>query len=161
MISRTILFLVAAWLAVSITVKLARYLPERETAVARAERIVSALLAQEGWQAGARISLTKAAVYQAHLFVKPGCPRPIAIVVLGSSDEAESLISQRLGSNVAYIGAAGASAHQDIPAFVGRALMAGSTFRHALPTIAVSPAPTIEPHPCAPPVQAAWTALER
>ena len=158
---RTMLILLAAWLAAGVGAKVLRYLPEQESSATHANAAVEHFLAQAGWQPGARVPLTKAAVYEARLFVKEGCSRPLAIIVLGSADEAASMIALRFGSDVAYLEAGELTASPATSRFFARALMAGGGLLGArvLPILAVVPAPSDDELSCAPPPKRAWAAI--
>ena len=81
--------------------------------------------------------------------------------MLGSADEAASMIALRFGSDVAYLEAGELTASPATSRFFARALMAGGGLLGArvLPILAVVPAPPDDDLPCAPPPKRSWAAI--
>lgn len=158
--SRAVLILLATWICVSAAGKAWRYMPDRVSGEAHARQVVREFLAGEGWQFSRGVPLTRAALYQADVFEKPGCPAPMAVVVLGSADEASASIRLKLGDDVGYIDAGSRQATHDPAAFLHRVWqVAGLGHDAPLPRLAVTPAPGQGPAPCRPPELAAWAGL--
>jgi hypothetical protein len=143
--------------------KALRYLSEGEPAPARAGAAVEIFLAAAGWQPGRKLPLTAAGTYEVQLYRKDGCPTPIAIVVLGPADEIQSMISLKLGADVAYLEAGKLSPRPSAPGVFRHMIVAGASLMttHVLPIIAIAPAPGVEGAPCAPPPRAAWLKMNR
>ena len=159
----TLIALLAAWLALSIGGKVARYAPEQEAAGPRAERLVREFLGAYGWSLADRQKMTRAGLYTAQVFVKAGCDERIAVAALGAADEAADVAVDQLGPDVAFLEDGRFSARPSAGAFFAGAARAGLTLesRRLLPTLAVAPAPPRTEAPCTPPPAGAWANLGR
>ena len=99
----TLIALLAAWLALGIGGKVARYPPEQEAAGPRAERLVREFLGAYGWSLAERQKMTRAGLYTAQVFVKAGCDQRIAVAALGAADEAADVAVDPPGQDVAFL----------------------------------------------------------
>jgi len=150
----------AAWLALGVGGKLVRYAPEREAAGPRIERLTREFLVARGWTVADRTAITGAGLYAAQSFTKPGCPRPLRVVVLGPSAEASEVVRASLGADTALVGDRRSTAETSPIAYAAGIARAGlslsadqTTFR-----LAMSPAPKAG-DPCSPPAADTWATI--
>jgi hypothetical protein len=153
----TLLF--SCWLALGVGGKILRYGPEREQAAPRTERLVRSLLESQGWRFVDRRPITKAGLYAAQSFTKPGCARPLEVAVIGASNEAFEVVMASLGPDAAVLDDGRITARPSGVDFAARAMRGGLSFtsdRLLLPMV-VSPAPAADDHSwCASPAPAQW-----
>ena len=132
--SRTLIALLAAWLALSIGGKVARYAPEQEAAGPRADRLVREFLGAYGWSLAERQKMTRAGLYTAQIFNKAGCDQRMAVAALGAADEAADVAVDQLGQDVAFLEDGQFSARPSAGAFFASAARAGLTLELASPS---------------------------
>ena len=139
--------------------------PLDAAAPARIAQRISAIAARHGWSP-ADLPGDGRETFQWLAFAKPGCYRPLTVALLKTSGDLDSLARTIYGPDVAFVDGSSLD--------VGPATLFGAAYgrakrlatsvagqpSHALPRLAVHPAPAAGPgEPCAGPPQAAW--LER
>ena len=153
----------ALWLAVGGGGKLLRYAPARESAAPRTERLVREFLAARGWTLAGRSPITRAGLYSAQLFTRPGCTETLRVAVVGNSSEASEVVLAGLGADTAFLNDGRFSARPATNAFAAQVLRASLSLSAdwiMLP-VAVAPAPRIgDRSSCAPPVPDEWAQID-
>lgn len=129
-------------LVAGLGLRIARYGDAAPSLETRGEAAIAALLTGAGWSADQAAPLTSDGAFRVLAFRKPGCARPIAVVLLMTGAETASLALRRLGPDATVIA----------PPSGG-----------SMPHMAVAPAPLSTATPmadrCAPPPLEAWHAL--
>lgn len=139
---------VAMVVATGITLKLARYLPERqETDLAAVETQVERLMKAHGWLRSPLVEDPTANLYPRMQFRRPECPDTINVAVLGGNGEVADYFLVQHGGDAAFLQD---GQFRDRPSGWARQLatlrlqlsgMAGNVPSHALPLLAIAPRP--------------------
>lgn len=158
---------VALVVAVGITLKLARYLPERqETDLAAVETHVEGLMKAHGWLRSPLVEDPTANLYPRMQFRRPECPEPLNVAVLGGNGEVADYFLVQHAGDAAFLQD---GQLRDRPSGWARQLavlrlqlagLAGNVSPHALPLLAIAPRPD-GAGLCRGPAWSAWLASMR
>ena len=137
-----------SWILVALGVgaRIWRYGPDPEGAAPRTERLTCSLLESHGRRFVDRRSITKAGLYAAQSFAKPGCARPLQVAVIGASNEAFEVVMASVGPDAAGLDDGKITERPSRAEFAARGVRGGLSFasdRFLLP-IVVSPAPVAD-----------------
>jgi hypothetical protein len=126
---------------------------------------IARFLVDRGWQPAAAFSVTNETAYASLTFEKTGCESMLSVAMLGNSTELEHLVRTNLGHDIAFVQEGQVLLRPDplgqrielVKVAVGSLL--GLTSNHAMPILAVSPAPRNAHESCSPPPAAEWQRL--